>query len=51
MEEVDQVRKLAKEIGIAVILPIEWQGEKGMHIIAKVISKKGEILGFQTDGS
>jgi ribosomal-protein-alanine N-acetyltransferase len=48
IEAVEQVRKLAEEVGITVILPIEWKGKKGMHLIAKVISSKGEILGFQT---
>ncbi|MED1205724.1 carbon-nitrogen hydrolase family protein [Heyndrickxia acidicola] len=48
MEAVEQVRKLAVETGVSVILPMEWKGETGMHIIAKVISNDGEILGFQT---
>jgi N-carbamoylputrescine amidase len=48
MDAVEQVKKLAKEVRMTVILPIEWQGEKGMHLIAMVISNKGEILGFQT---
>ncbi|WP_026673252.1 carbon-nitrogen hydrolase family protein [Alkalihalobacterium bogoriense] len=43
-----KVQKLAKIKNTAIILPIEWQKENKLHIIAVVISKNGEILGYQT---
>ncbi|MFC4099478.1 carbon-nitrogen hydrolase family protein [Paenibacillus xanthanilyticus] len=45
---VEQVRKLAAECGIAVILPTEWEDELGLHLVAFVISGEGELLGYQT---
>lgn len=44
----DEIRLHAGKSGIAVILPMEWQDEAGLHIAAFVISKNGEILGYQT---
>ncbi|MFB9330381.1 carbon-nitrogen hydrolase family protein [Paenibacillus aurantiacus] len=47
-EAVEQVRALAAEHGIAVILPTEWEDEFGLHLVAFVISAEGEVLGYQT---
>lgn len=44
----DEIRLYAGKSGIAVILPMEWQDEAGLHIAAFVISRNGNILGYQT---
>lgn len=38
----------AKQLKIAVILPMEWQDNIGYHLVAFVINEQGEILGYQT---
>lgn len=43
----DQVRLHAQDSGVAVILPLEWQDDLGLHIVAFMISESGEILGYQ----
>lgn len=43
-----EISAIAKQLKIAVILPMEWKDELGMHIVAFVISEEGEILGYQT---
>lgn len=47
-EAVEQVRALAAEHAVAVILPTEWEDELGLHLVAFVISAQGEVLGYQT---
>ncbi|QRG66584.1 carbon-nitrogen hydrolase family protein [Brevibacillus choshinensis] len=44
----EDVCVFAKQRQVAVILPIEWKDELGMHLVAFVISETGEILGYQT---
>ena len=44
----DRVCIHAGNSGIAVILPMEWQDDLGLHIVAFMISESGEILGYQT---
>lgn len=44
----EQVRSWAQEAGIAVILPMEWRDEQGLHIAAFVISSDGQVQGCQT---
>lgn len=48
IESIDIICDLAKQLKIAVILPMEWQDELGIHLVAFVISGNGEILGYQT---
>jgi N-carbamoylputrescine amidase len=43
-----KVCKWANELGIHVILPMEWKSNEGMHLLAFVINKMGEIVGYQT---
>ena len=43
----DKVCTLARELSIAVILPMDWYGEDGVLNVAQVISNTGEWLGFQ----
>lgn len=45
---VEEIRKFAKRYEVAVILPIEWEDSLGMHLVAFVIDKDGEVLGYQT---
>jgi N-carbamoylputrescine amidase len=47
-QALEDLSLLARKNHISVILPIEWQDELGIHIVAFVISKEGEILGYQT---
>lgn len=44
----DRIRELAREREIAVILPMEWHDETGMHLVAFVIDEQGRLLGYQT---
>jgi len=44
----EEVRQHAQTSGIAVVLPIEWKDDLGLHIVAFMISERGEILGYQT---
>lgn len=44
----DEVRVHARSTGVAVILPMEWQDDLGLHIVAFMISESGELLGYQT---
>ncbi|MFC5448190.1 carbon-nitrogen hydrolase family protein [Paenibacillus aestuarii] len=43
----DDIQAAAREAGIAVILPMEWDDETGLHLVAFVISNTGEVLGYQ----
>lgn len=43
-----KICEVAKELRIAVILPMEWKDELGLHLVAFVINENGEILGYQT---
>jgi predicted amidohydrolase len=44
----EKVRGLAKEYGIAVILTMDWDQDGQILNVAHVISKTGELLGYQT---
>ena len=44
----DKARKIAAENNIAIVLPMDWYSPKGLLNIAHVISKEGEVLGYQT---
>jgi predicted amidohydrolase len=39
---------IAKEQGIAIVVPMDWYGDVGLLNLAYVISARGEILGYQT---
>jgi len=43
-----EVCAIAKEHGIAIILPMDWDHPEGILNVAYVISDKGEITGHQT---
>ncbi|RNB92043.1 carbon-nitrogen hydrolase family protein [Brevibacillus fluminis] len=45
---VHEIRAVAEQSSIAVILPAEWEDETGLHIVAFFISEQGEIQGYQT---
>lgn len=44
----DEVRRMAAENNIAVVMPMDWYGDNGILNIAHVISQTGELLGYQT---
>jgi predicted amidohydrolase len=44
----DKVRALASDHSIAVIMPMDWHIEGALLNVAHVISKTGEVLGYQT---
>lgn len=44
----DRVCQLAGEHGIAVVLPMEWDGPEGILNVAFVISDSGDVMGCQT---
>ena len=39
---------IAAENAIAIIVPMDWHGKNGILNVAYVVSKKGEVLGYQT---
>jgi predicted amidohydrolase len=43
-----EVRRIASEQEIAIIVPMDWHGPNGLLNLAFVISSQGEILGRQT---
>ncbi|MFA4135265.1 MULTISPECIES: carbon-nitrogen hydrolase family protein [unclassified Brevibacillus] len=43
----EEIRALAKERQLAVILPMEWKDERGYRLVAFVVGKQGEDLGLQ----
>jgi len=44
----DSVCKIAAENNIAIIIPMDWYFGDGFYNLAYVISKTGEVLGYQT---
>lgn len=47
-EVLREVCKLANELEIHTILPMEWKEKENLHLLAFVINKSGEIVGYQT---
>lgn len=47
IKAIETVRELAKIYRLTVILPMEWEDELGLHLVAFVIDEEGEILGYQ----
>jgi 5-aminopentanamidase len=43
-----EVCRIAQEAGIAIIIPMDWYNEAGFQNVAFVVSKTGEVLGYQT---
>lgn len=39
---------VAADNAIAIIVPMDWYGKNGLLNVAQVISKKGEVLGYQS---
>jgi predicted amidohydrolase len=44
----DKACEIAAENNIAIVLPMDWYSPKGLLNMAHVISKEGEVLGYQT---
>ncbi|MBS0027609.1 carbon-nitrogen hydrolase family protein [Chitinophaga sp. 22321] len=44
----DEACKLAADHSIAIVLPMDWPHEEGLLNVAYVISRTGEVLGYQT---
>lgn len=44
----DKVCKIAAENAIAIIIPMDWHMPEGLANLAFVVSKIGEVLGYQT---
>jgi predicted amidohydrolase len=43
----ERIRAAAERTGVAVIVGMEWETERGVHNVAFVISREGKIEGFQ----
>ena len=43
----EEASRTARQAGVAVVIPMEWQTRAGLHNVAFVISRAGECLGFQ----
>jgi predicted amidohydrolase len=46
-ETLKAIQHTAREVGVPVILPMEWQTENGVHNAAVVIDEHGAIQGWQ----
>jgi predicted amidohydrolase len=44
----EQVRRIASDLHMAIIIPMDWHGRNGLLNLAWVVSAKGELLGSQT---
>lgn len=44
----DKVREIARDISIAIIVPMDWYLNDSLVNVAHVISATGELLGYQT---
>jgi len=43
----EEVRAAAREHGVAVVMGMEWETAAGLHNVAFVVSRSGEIEGYQ----
>jgi predicted amidohydrolase len=43
----ERIRAAARRNGVAAVIGMEWESPAGLHNVAFVISRAGEILGFQ----
>jgi predicted amidohydrolase len=43
----EEIRAAAQAHGVAVVLGMEWEMEVGLHNVAFVISRAGEVVGYQ----
>jgi predicted amidohydrolase len=43
----EEVARAARQTGVGVVIPMEWETRAGLHNVAFVISSAGERLGFQ----
>jgi predicted amidohydrolase len=46
-EALAAVRGMAAARGVAVVMGMEWQSEAGLHNVAFVISRQGEVIDYQ----
>ena len=46
-EALEAVRAMAKANGVAVVMGMEWATAAGLHNVAFIISRQGEVLGYQ----
>lgn len=47
-DALDRVCAIAQKHRLAIIIPMDWHGEKGLLNLAWVVSEDGEVLGRQT---
>jgi predicted amidohydrolase len=46
-EALEEIRAAAREHGVAAVVGMEWESSAGLHNVAFVISRGGEIVGYQ----
>jgi predicted amidohydrolase len=46
-EALEEVRAAAAAHGVATVIGMEWETAAGLHNVAFVISRRGEVLGYQ----
>jgi predicted amidohydrolase len=47
LEALEAIRTAAQAHGVAVVMGMEWESAAGLHNVAFVISRAGEIVGYQ----
>ena len=46
-EALEEVRAAAQTHGVAVVIGMEWETAAGLHNVAFVVSRDGEVVGYQ----
>ena len=43
----EEIRAAARQHGVAVVMGMEWESPAGLHNVAFVVSRAGEVMGYQ----
>ena len=46
-DALEEVRAAAREHGVATVMGMEWESAAGLHNVAFVVSREGEVVGYQ----
>ncbi len=46
-EALEEIRVAAQQHGVAVVIGMEWDSPAGLHNVAFVVSRDGEVMGYQ----
>src|SRR6187402_2962199 len=46
-EALEEIRAAAEAHGVAIVIGMEWESAAGLHNVAYVVSRDGEVAGYQ----